>query len=128
MGNWFANRGQFIQTIFAAVALVFAGANAWNSLKGNEFFSGGAILFYALVILAFVSVLRATLLHRNSDQISASTAIITSNRHEQFKAIVNDVQKSGAGDSIEVVGTVLRDFFTEQPGSDPLRSKILAGC
>lgn len=59
MDGWFANRGQIIQTGISIIACVFGGVNAWPKLKGNEFVSVEAILFYLLVALLIVSLVLA---------------------------------------------------------------------
>ena len=54
--GWFANNGQVIQTVIAAMALVLSAINVWPRLKDNDLFSIGAIVFYLLVLLVIVSV------------------------------------------------------------------------
>jgi hypothetical protein len=42
--------------VVAIIGSFLAGIKAWPELKANEFFSGGALLFYALVILVLLAV------------------------------------------------------------------------
>lgn len=75
--KWFANRGQVLQIIIGALALILAliigHKNAWNELMGNHFVSLGALLLYALVglvIFWLFIVWRKTLNQSNSQRLS----------------------------------------------------------
>jgi len=57
--KWFANRGQIIQIVLAAVTLALAGRNAWPDIKKYELLSGGSILFYLLAAGVVVWIGRA---------------------------------------------------------------------
>ncbi len=54
--QWFANKGQIVQTLLTGLGCVFAAIKAWPEMKSNEFLSLGALLFYALVGLTILSV------------------------------------------------------------------------
>jgi hypothetical protein len=68
--KWFANRGQVIQVVIGAIALVLAGIKAWPSFRGDQVLSMGTILFYVLILLTVLSVWR---LVRNAIQASKPT-------------------------------------------------------
>jgi len=71
--RWFTNRGQIIQTVLTAIGLVIAGKNAWPDMKGNEYLSGGAILFYVLVASVIYSIgrlVRALFFSKTTDSLA----------------------------------------------------------
>jgi len=61
-----------VQTVLALAAAVFGGIKAWPEMKGSEYFSGGALLFYVLVLLVVVSVLMLIRTMRKSGVIGGS--------------------------------------------------------
>jgi len=73
--TWFANRGQIIQISLAASCLGLAAIVAWPTLKGNQFFSPGAILFYLLIGLVVFSTYRTIHLPKSSSEATAISTI-----------------------------------------------------
>jgi len=69
--SWIANKGQVIQIVLAAASCLVAGIKAWPELKGNEFLSLGAILFYAVALLVIVLTIRALVGHANKSTLPA---------------------------------------------------------
>jgi hypothetical protein len=61
---WFANKGQIIQIVLAALATGIAGFLAWPRFRENALLSGGAVLFYVLVLLVVVSLVTMLALSR----------------------------------------------------------------
>src|ERR1035441_1826614 len=55
--KWFANRGHMLQIAINALALLIGGKETWKDLMNSQFFSLGALLFYALVGLVVMSFL-----------------------------------------------------------------------
>jgi hypothetical protein len=60
--DWFANKGQVVQIIIAlgqfvlgTAVLILALRNAFPAMSNGNFFSAGAILFYVLATLVFIS-------------------------------------------------------------------------
>ena len=53
---WFSTKLQIAQTSFTALACIFGGIKAWPEMKGNQYLSIGALLFYVLVALVLASV------------------------------------------------------------------------
>lgn len=53
---WFTTKGQICHLFFTFAALCLAGYRAWPDMKASEYFSGGAILFYALIALVVGAV------------------------------------------------------------------------
>jgi hypothetical protein len=56
--NWFSNRGQIVQTVLAGVACFVAAINAWPNIRDNELLRAGPLVFYALVALVVVALIR----------------------------------------------------------------------
>jgi hypothetical protein len=82
--KWFANRGQFIQTILAGIAVIVGGVNAWPRIKGNQVLSAGAILFYLLIAIMLLSI---WLLVRSA----ASRVVLTSIPPHSMPAVTRSV-------------------------------------
>lgn len=112
---WFSTKGQIVQAFVAAIACVIAGYNAWPTMKQNDLFSIGPILFYILVgtvlfsvVLLLYSVRNATTSHTPSLGIAdlrevAEIADIRVGR--PIGSVTAQVGKDGVG-FFEVAGTL----------------------
>ena len=79
MKGWFTNKGQLIQIALATLSCIFAGAKAWPDLKGNDFLSIGALLFYSIVLL-LISLLFVVLFARQGQRAETSAKLVDHER------------------------------------------------
>jgi hypothetical protein len=56
--RWFANRGQMLQIVLAALGCFIAAINAWPNFKLDELFAIGPVIFYLLMALFAVLAVR----------------------------------------------------------------------
>ena len=56
-GQWFSNRGQILQLIFAAIACFLTAVNAWPAVKELQFLALAPIIFYVVFALAALVII-----------------------------------------------------------------------
>jgi hypothetical protein len=105
---WIANRGQLIQIVLAAASCIFAGIKVWPELRGNQFLSLGAILFYVLVALVVVLTTRALVVRTDNgptaDSVKAQDIV-------KLRSATLDPRATDAGTNYKAK---LRCVFTNQ--------------
>jgi hypothetical protein len=73
--NWFANRGQALQTVLTFLGVFIAGVNAWPAISSFQFLSVAPILFYVLIGLFILVLTRKA--QRSRGLIAVSQPIAT---------------------------------------------------
>jgi hypothetical protein len=53
---WFSTKAQIIQTAATVVACFLAAYKAWPDMSHSQYFSGGAVLFYVLVVVVVSAI------------------------------------------------------------------------
>lgn len=123
--KWFANRGQILQLVIALVACVFGAIKAWPEMKANEFFSGGAILFYFLVFLVVVLVVNVRTNHNATATTTAAATMFASESaivaltHRRTQARKQSYERAfSEGDDILYV-TIMSEHTVKLTGGVP---------
>jgi hypothetical protein len=61
---WFTTKGQICQLLVTFSALCLAGFKAWPDMRASAYFTGGAILFYALIALVIGAIVHLIIVIR----------------------------------------------------------------